>query len=104
VSTLAYASLAFLFVATVGGATFAALQGLETWRTFSSFQRRAEAGAVVLIAGLDGLDAKLTRVSEGAADLSRAQSRLHESLVSFRVITTALEDARAAARILRFRF
>ena len=97
VTTLAFASLAFLVVATVGGAIFATVRGLEAWRTLNSFQRRLEAGTVALVAGLDGVEARIARVSDGAEELDRAGARLRHSLAGFRLLTTAIEDARAAA-------
>jgi hypothetical protein len=96
VPILAYSALAVLVVATVGGAIFAAVRGLDAWRALTSFQRRVEAGTVVLVGGLDGIEAKLVRASESEEGLERSRARLAESLETFGVMTTALRDARAS--------
>jgi hypothetical protein len=104
VTVVAFASLAFLVVAAVGGAIFATVRGLEAWRTLNTFQRRLEAGTVALVAGLDGIEAKLAHVSDSAEELERAGARLRQSLAGLKLLTTAIEDARAAARILSVRY
>jgi hypothetical protein len=104
VATLVLASLAFLVVATVGGATFATVRGLQAWRTLNSFQRRLEAGNLALVVGLDGIAVKIARVSGGVEGLDRAGARLADSLGGFKLLALAVEDARAATRILRYRF
>ena len=98
----AWGSLAFLLVASAAGIAFAAVRGLDTWRTLRGFQGRLEPELAEVNGLVATMEAKLAIAPDGPARLQRATTRLQASIAEARIIADAAQDARSVLRVIRF--
>ena len=89
-------------LAPLAGTAFAAVRGLNAWRTLRRFQRRLGASLAEVTRGLAEVESHVTRASESAARIARAQRRLEESLATASLLASAAGDARTALRLLGY--
>jgi phage-related minor tail protein len=98
-----WVALGVAIVATLGAGAFAAVRGLEAWRTFRRFRRKAIATVEAMNRHLDELEQRLADAGQSAARLERARGELQESLDSAAVLMNAVGEVRAAVgRITAF--
>jgi hypothetical protein len=100
VTTLQWIGLAFLIVATLGGAAFAGRQGLATWRALRSLQRTLEPALAEVTARAATIEPRAAKASGASARLQEATARLQRSLAVMKVIVDATAEVRSALRLL----
>jgi hypothetical protein len=103
VTVYVWVALGVSVVATLAAGGFAAVRGLEAWRTFRRFRRKAIATMEAMNRHLDELEQRLAEAGQSGARLERARGELQESLESAAVLMDAVRDVRAAVgRITAF--
>jgi hypothetical protein len=98
---LAWASLAFMLIATGTGMTFAASRGLETWRALRSFQGVLDPALVDVNGRAAAMESRLAATPRKVERLEEATVRLQTSIAAARVIADAAQDARSLLRVLK---
>jgi hypothetical protein len=79
----------------VAALAFAAVRGLDAWRTFRRFRRRAVDGLGEVTRRIARVERRLETAGETALRLQRAQAELHDSLAAARVLSSAVAEVRA---------
>jgi hypothetical protein len=102
VTTLQWIALAFLIVAPLGGAAFAARRGLTAWRALRSLQRTLAPALAEVTARAATIEARAATADGASARLQEATARLQGSLAVLKVIVDATAEARAALDGLSF--
>ena len=87
-------ALAALVIASVGGATFAVLRGLRTWRDLKATGSRLRSGLDEISRASAEIETHLTRAGESSERLGTALSRLSRSRGRLDVQLAALREAR----------
>jgi len=94
-------SLAFLVVVVLASATFLAVRGWRAWRTFRAFSRTVDAAIASVLSSAAEAEQQARGLSEGAARLTTATTRLQVSLERLALLRTAAGEASALLAALR---
>jgi phage-related minor tail protein len=100
VTLYVWVALGVSVVATLAAGAFAAVRGLQAWRTFRRFRRKAIATVEAMNRHLDELEQRLAEAGQSAVRLQRARDELQESLDSAAALMHAVGEVRAAARLV----
>jgi len=84
------ASVAFV----VGAIVFSLSRGLQAWRTFKRFRRRAFDNLDALERRIELMEKGLDRADASAARLRHAQTDLQEAIAEARILADAFSEAR----------
>jgi hypothetical protein len=94
-------SLAFLVVVVLASAAYLVVRGWRAWRTFRAFSRTVEGAVASVLSSAAEAEEHARGLSDGAARLSTATTRLHASLERLALLRAAAGEASALLAALR---
>jgi hypothetical protein len=98
----AWAALGVCIVSTAGGAAFAGMRALQTWRDLRRLRRALADRLGELSRGVFGVETRVGRLESSVGRIAVARAQLQESLAAAAVTAAAAGDAGAALRVLGY--
>ena len=97
-STVIWSAFAFFCAVLLLGTVGLAVTGLGTWRQLKRTSRAGAGSVEVIVAGLDGLEARIASLESSSVELQESAQRLAVSVQRVRVLAAAFVDATAFVR------
>lgn len=94
-------ALAFLVLATAGGATAALRRGRAAWRSLGELNRAASAATTASAAAASRVEQRVVSPNGGSERLEQARARLRRSLAELHVLGAALAGVTRVLSVAR---